>query len=165
MLFERPYNDITVGEVAEQANVGRSTFYEHFRTKSDLLKHTVAAPFSVLAAATKSSEPDTALVPMLQHFRENHSLGRVLFAQPTRAILLRVLTAEIEKCLEASAFPAPVLAAQIAAAQMALVEPWSLGQIAASADLIAEALCRTSFAMAQAMNAAKNSTTSHPFVR
>ena len=137
MLFDQPYGAITVAAIAERANVGRSTFYEHFRTKSDVLSHCVAAPFSVLAGAVNAPEPAPALIFILQHFRENHSLGRVLLAMPTRTILMRVLAAEVEKCLPATAFPAPLLASQIAA----------------SADKIAQALCRTSHAMAQAMTA------------
>jgi AcrR family transcriptional regulator len=37
LIRERPYEDIVVKEILGRANVGRSTFYTHFRDKDDLL--------------------------------------------------------------------------------------------------------------------------------
>ena len=38
LLSKKNYNDITVGEIIEVADVGRATFYLHFETKDFLLK-------------------------------------------------------------------------------------------------------------------------------
>lgn len=152
MLFEQSYNAITIAAVAERANVGRSTFYEHFRTKSDLLKHSLETPFGALASIISENETPAFLLPLLQHFRDNHALGRVLFGGPTRAVLHRVLASHIEKHLPAHLpLPRTLLASQIASAQLALLEPWSLGQVAASAETMARTLHRTSTALARAV--------------
>lgn len=37
LIREKPYDDIVVKEILARANVGRSTFYTHFRDKDDLL--------------------------------------------------------------------------------------------------------------------------------
>lgn len=37
LIREKPYDDIVVKEILDRANVGRSTFYTHFRDKDDLL--------------------------------------------------------------------------------------------------------------------------------
>lgn len=38
LLSKKNYNNITVGEIIERADVGRATFYAHFETKDFLLK-------------------------------------------------------------------------------------------------------------------------------
>lgn len=47
LICEKPYDAIVVKEILDRANVGRSTFYMHFRDKDDLLvrsiNHMVAA--------------------------------------------------------------------------------------------------------------------------
>jgi len=37
LIREKPYDDIVVKEILDRANVGRSTFYMHFRDKDELL--------------------------------------------------------------------------------------------------------------------------------
>jgi AcrR family transcriptional regulator len=37
LVHEKPYNEIAVKEILDRANIGRSTFYTHFRGKDELL--------------------------------------------------------------------------------------------------------------------------------
>src|SRR5690606_21046634 len=37
LIEEKPYEDISVTELVERANIARSSFYAHFRDKDDLL--------------------------------------------------------------------------------------------------------------------------------
>ena len=38
LLSKKDFNQITVGEIIERADIGRATFYSHFETKDFLLK-------------------------------------------------------------------------------------------------------------------------------
>ncbi len=151
LLMERDYAEVTVAAVAERANVGRSTFYEHFKTRNDLLRHSVRPLFTIVATAVEPEGASPALLAILQHFRENHALARVMFYDNSRNVLLKALTQAIEGRLQSPAhLPPGLLAAQIAAAQFALLEPWILGQSSLPAEALATALCATSRALAEA---------------
>ncbi len=83
LMREKNYPDITVSEITERGNVGRSTLYKHYKSKADVLLdiHTdifqqLFAPFSNREAWFASEPPDT-LVEFFEKFRK---LGRNPFA-------------------------------------------------------------------------------------
>ena len=148
LLFSRDYNDITTADIAARADVGRSTFYEHYKGKDDLLRHSLARPLTAFAETVDNPAPG-ALLPTLAHFRENRSLAAVLFAAPVRQVVSRCLAELLEPRLTALAhgaisrqpvIPLSLIARQLAEAQLAILENWILGKTAASPAAIAEAL-------------------------
>src|SRR5262245_36474464 len=54
LIREKPYESIVVKEILDRANVGRSTFYAHFRDKDDLL---VSAIHDMLGAVHATELP------------------------------------------------------------------------------------------------------------
>ena len=46
LLSKKRYSEITVQDILDEADVGRSTFYEHFKTKDELLHAVCADIFS-----------------------------------------------------------------------------------------------------------------------
>ncbi|ESQ75333.1 hypothetical protein ABAC402_09515 [Asticcacaulis sp. AC402] len=158
LIFERDYPAVTVAAVAARANVGRSTLYEHFRVKDDLLRDSLTEPMSALASVIGSRDLPAHLGWWLQHFKARQALGRVLFYLPARDVMLGVLADLIEARLVRLAqakgparVPLNLVAAQIAAAQLAVLVPWVLGQIAVSQSVVAETLHLTSNGLVQSV--------------
>lgn len=83
LILENGFDSMTVAEIAERANVGRSTFYAHYADKQDLLQGSIAGLSEFLRehveAALARPEVDThpALsfcLPMAEHVAENRNL-------------------------------------------------------------------------------------------
>ena len=90
LLSKKHFNDVTVGEIIELADVGRATFYAHFETKDFLLKNLCAelfdhifdvenehesAPFTLFHCDTH----DEVFLHLFKHIKENdNNLCRLL---------------------------------------------------------------------------------------
>lgn len=82
LLLEQRYRDITVAQIIERADIGRSTFYAHFDTKDELLSHLCeelfAHVFDVSDVDPHTRPSSTArmleqtLAHLLHHLRESH---------------------------------------------------------------------------------------------
>lgn len=145
LLLGQGYDALTVGAVTALANVGRSTFYEHYRTKDDLLRASIQGPFIILAGLVDTPACVNALVDLLQHFRGNQQVARVLLGWPTRPVLASALAELIAGRLRAIAqlrplVPIEVVARQIADMQLALLDNWIAGRPAFCVDAAAEGL-------------------------
>jgi AcrR family transcriptional regulator len=163
LILERGYDGFTVRELIERADVGRSTFYEHFENRDDVFERSVAAPLGTLADALLAPEPSNALRAIIEHFWENRGLSRATFGGSARFVMERVLAGLIAMRLErrlgatgaGPELPLGLVAAGFAAAQLGLVGAW----IDADAPCDAATLARALHASAQAMVAAFTQTT------
>lgn len=83
LLSRKSYNKITVQEIIDCANIGRSTFYAHFETKDELLKELCSDLFehvfskSLITERTHdfsatASTPDAIITHIFYHLRDNH---------------------------------------------------------------------------------------------
>lgn len=146
LVLERRYDRLKVGDIIARAGVGRSTFYEHYQGKDELLKEGLSGPFGVLADLVAERHDPARLQATVEHFWENRRIGNVLFAGPTRRLVAGALASLIEQRLaeragdRTLALPPVLLAAQLAGGQIALVSAWLAGQAPASAEVIAGAL-------------------------
>lgn len=84
LLEHKRFENITVQEIIDEANIGRSTFYAHFETKDDLLKEMCTEIFqhifndrlpqeSDLDYSTGSLNLELKLGHILYHLRESKS--------------------------------------------------------------------------------------------
>ena len=94
LIVERGYEALTVQDVLDRADIGRSTFYAHFRDKDDLLAaafsrlHTVLEGRTGAAGAAGLAELSLAL---FRHTDEHRPLYRAMVGRPSGAMLTRAV--------------------------------------------------------------------------
>jgi AcrR family transcriptional regulator len=159
MLEGRRYDRITIADLIERAGVGRSTFYEHYRNKHEVLEETIRYPFAPLARAVDSDFDVAQLRGALTHFLENRVHARVIFAGAMRARVSRILASMIEERLRfrakgngvASPASLGIAAVAIADGQLAAIVSWLGGDIVRDEPPLAETLHRIAQATAREM--------------
>ncbi|MFE3025048.1 TetR/AcrR family transcriptional regulator [Nocardia tengchongensis] len=94
LMLTRPYARITVRDIIDRADVGRSTFYAHYRDKDDLLlvsciEH-VRAEISAQLSRYRGEPPPLLPVEMLFRLVDEHpDVYRPLIGQRANATVLR----------------------------------------------------------------------------
>ena len=143
LFLEHGYEAITPARIAATAGVGRSTFYEHHAGKEALLRHSVTPLLQPLAEAAVGREAPS-LTSVLCHFWDNRRLAaRLLADRPGRIIrdqLADLTTQALQASAAASVIPLPLLAAGLAASQLAFIEAWLSGRHACTPEQLAQAM-------------------------
>ena len=150
LMLTRGYANLTVAEVTEAANVGRSTFYAHFGGLEAVLKASLARPSAHLLALIDQTATPDSLIPILSHFQGQKKLNGVMFSSPVRGVWVRALAEMIEPRLAAMArrgaaprLPLSFIAHQVAEGQIALIAAWLSSRTRIAPEAIAEALIAT----------------------
>ena len=72
LLRRKPFDKVTVTDIIAQANVGRSTFYDHFKTKDALLAKVCHDLFEhTFVERHVPSDPEEMTQHLFYHFKEN----------------------------------------------------------------------------------------------
>lgn len=145
LVDERGYDVITIQDIVDRANVGRTTFYSHYKSKDELLMSYHEAFLgeyrSILLHLHPLSRkellcPETppATISAYRHVDETRSRMHSIFYGKDGPLILRRIrdlsTREIEGNLRAvfseadSAIPLDLLANYLAGAQIALMQWW-----------------------------------------
>lgn len=82
LLNQKKYSQIAIGEIADLADVGRSTVYSHFETKEDILTSMCRNIFENLMTAghVTSYEPEAIIVALLTHIKVNKKVITGIFS-------------------------------------------------------------------------------------
>jgi len=138
LLFERPYDQITVQDILDRANIGRSTFYTHYFDKQDVLTSIVEQQIDLLNQQLAERDAGQTLIPSLelfQHVRQRKQYfcamlrgeAGAAFWEAAQAAGSRVIEQSLaSRMTEGSAalVPLPVMARYLAGALLNLLKWW-----------------------------------------
>ena len=156
LLLAKGYAAVLPAEVAETAGVARSTLYEHFAGKEDMLRHSLSPILGPLAECVDSVEVPGRLEFVLEHIRSSRGMARALLSGRARIIAHRALAELIEVRLARvpafrSAVPNTLGAAYLASGILGLIDEWLCGRQACSVRVLSEALRASTHAAAVAL--------------
>ena len=137
-VLKRRYDEIKVADVIETANVGRSTFYEHFKSKDDVLLSSIEPLFAVLADAATGRPERKQLMFVLSHFWEQRALARIIFASDLYFKMVRKLSGMVQARLHEDDEDAPLIAWDRAARLLGLLRAWLGAEFAAGPEKLAD---------------------------
>jgi AcrR family transcriptional regulator len=134
LMREKGYSAITVHDLIERANIGRSTFYSHYRDKDDLFVHELDRVIEALSHRIPQEEelPYFPSLGLFRHVGEEVELYKALVWTPGIDLLIKhlqkSLSSRIEQGLQKSAkdfdIPLPILANSIAGSFLTLLKWW-----------------------------------------
>lgn len=111
LLAKKNYSQITVQEIIDAADVGRTTFYAHFETKDDLLKALCEELFGhIIASAMDCSHthglysggnaPKSVFCHLLQHLQENENNILELLSCESNELFLRYFKNSLNELIQ-----------------------------------------------------------------
>jgi AcrR family transcriptional regulator len=144
LILERPYDEITIQDITDRADLSRATFYLHFTDKEDLLLKGLHEVFDQIAPNAGPFAPDGAQAEeppsliVFRHAEENRDLYRAMimarsagvFAGDIRGYLARRIREHYASRVdpEASGLPAEVsidvLCQHVASSMLGLLTWW-----------------------------------------
>ncbi len=138
LMQEKRYIDITIQDIIDRAEVGRTTFYKHFRDKEDLLMSNLAIVLENLIRHMDSGGDDQLLlstVDFFKHVKEHQDLYKAMLTGQGMDMLFNkgqaLMSRKIEKHLEKLPYkkaevsiPIPVLTNYLAGSFLILIKLW-----------------------------------------
>ena len=145
LIGDRGYDAITIQEIVDRANVGRTTFYGHYGSKDDLFMSCHEAIVSEFQAGPLyphplsreellSPDPPAGMISAYRHLEEAWGRLSPIFQGKDGPLILRRIRERSAQELEAnlraafaeakSRLPLDVLANYLAGAQIALMQWW-----------------------------------------
>jgi AcrR family transcriptional regulator len=140
LMLKRPYDEILVQDILDQAGVGRTTFYAHYFDKADVLSTMIEQLLETFKEKIAHSEAQQRLVPsleLLEHICERHqhqqlqAIMRGHAGEQLWEALQTALCKAIEPALAtlggesgSSSIPLPVVAQYLAGTYLTLLKWW-----------------------------------------
>jgi len=159
LLAEKQYHQISVQEIIDRADIGRSTFYAHFETKDYLLKDLCEELFGHIVDTAMglpkgdyhcsfNGESESVFLHLLRHLQENDSNILGLLSSQNNEIFLRYFKSNLKELIKkqyidkrsfkATELPQDYLVNHISATFVETVEWWISYGMNESPELINE---------------------------
>ena len=146
LLLHRRQQRIRVSDIVAKADVGRSTFYDHYSGVDEIHMEALSRPFAILADAAAGDGDPERLRNLLDHFWENRQRARATLAGRTGEKAVRLLADMVEARLVERgaelALPLRLAALQLAQAALAPIRGWVAAEAPCDSATLALGLCR-----------------------
>lgn len=164
LLEKKNYNQISVQEIIDLADIGRTTFYAHFETKDYLLKALCEELFGHIIDTALglphghshpycSKESDSVFLHLLRHLQENDLNILGLLSSENNEIFLRYFKSNLNKLIisqyadkgafKNSKLPEDFLINHISSSFANTVEWWIANKMVDSPETIADYFLKT----------------------
>jgi AcrR family transcriptional regulator len=136
LMQEKRYDAITVQDILDRANIGRSTFYAHYQDKEDLLESSLEKVLDQFVEHIEyKGQPILSTEAFFQHVKEHEHLykamvwgrGVDMLFDKGQAQLSRKIEAHLAAQVEGQAAPSiplPVVATFLSGAFLTLLKWW-----------------------------------------
>ena len=144
LIHEKPYDEIVVKEILDRANVGRSTFYTHYRDKDELLSSSIHEMLRGVYATefpTSGKRHERIIRFSLPVFENIHrhrqagaagmgTRGRAIIHQHLRKVLAELIADDVGKPLQgrrktAGQVPSDLLVQYLASTFVLVLDWWA----------------------------------------
>ena len=160
LIVERGYESITIADITERANLGRTTFYLHYRDKEELLQASIKALLHDLHLDVELEMRELCTLPtvsfrIFQHVARRQPLYQAMLkeAGPTRTLedamrtyftelCQRFLPADPLKVGNVSSMSSEILAVHAASSLLGLLSWWLNHETSLSAEDMGKIYCR-----------------------
>lgn len=156
LVLHRRQRHIRVADVVAQADVGRSTFYEHYGSIERLELEALRRPFAPLADAAAGHGEEAALAFMLTHFWDQRQRARATLTGDAGEKAQRLLAQMIEERIadRALCLPVHLAAQQLAGSALAPIRAWLSGAQPCTPEILARSICVGGRALLDALSSA-----------
>jgi AcrR family transcriptional regulator len=132
LTLEKGYEDVTIRDITERADIGYATFFRHYHHKDELLKDVLDVVLSeltdLLGPGMPAGDPATVGVLLFRYVQEQSEIVRVLLRSHT--LLQNIIAAASQNIVNLhtarpeSLIPIEIAANHIVTASISLIQWW-----------------------------------------